>query len=86
LFYNKPFIDLADLYKKVNQTKMKQSNYSNLVNGNWDEQKVKLQVVYPILKDSDLEYKEGKKNEMLIKIQSRLGKTREELATLIASL
>jgi hypothetical protein len=65
---------------------MKNSNSSFLVNENWDTVKIKLQTIYPVLKDSDLQYLPGNKNEMLNKIQSRLGKTREELSSLIATL
>ena len=64
---------------------MKPSNSSYIVNENWDTVKTKLQAVYPILKDADLQYAQGSKNEMLNKIQSRLGKTRDELVSLIAT-
>jgi uncharacterized protein YjbJ (UPF0337 family) len=33
-----------------------------------------------------LQYENGKKDEMLARIQTKLGKTKEELATLIAAL
>jgi len=53
---------------------------------NWNEQKVKLKLQFPVLTDSDLLFKEGKKEEMFGKIQSKLGKTREEFRAILAAL
>lgn len=53
---------------------------------NWNEQKGKLKAKFPTLSDSDLTYEEGKKDEMLSKVQAKLGKSKEELATIIAAL
>ena len=41
---------------------------------------------FTILTDSDLNYEGGKKDEMFSKVQVKLGKTKEELATIIAAL
>ena len=49
------------------------------VKGNWNEQKGKLKQQYANLTDDDLMFAEGKKDEMLGKLQIKLGKTREEL-------
>jgi uncharacterized protein YjbJ (UPF0337 family) len=54
--------------------------------GNWNEQKGKLKQKFAILTDDDLLLVEGKKDEMLGRIQVKLGKTKEELAEIIASL
>ena len=54
--------------------------------GNWTEQKGKLKQLYAQLTDNDLMYVDGKKDEMLGKLQIKLGKTRKELAELIAGL
>lgn len=54
--------------------------------GNWTEQKVKLQAQFNTLKDADLHYESGKKEEMLTNIQNKLGKTQEELAAIISTL
>lgn len=54
--------------------------------GNWDEQKVKLKQKFPTLTDSDLKFEEGKKGEMFTKLQTKLGKTKEELQSIIATL
>lgn len=56
------------------------------VKGNWNEQKGKLKQKFAILTDNDLMFEEGKKDEMLGKIQIKLGKTKEELNTIIAAL
>jgi len=54
--------------------------------GNWTEQKGKLKAKFTTLTDADLRYEDGKKDEMLTKIQTKLGKTKEEFATIIATL
>ena len=56
------------------------------VKGNWDEQKGKLKQKFAKLTDNDLLFLEGKKDEMLGKLQIKLGKTKEEIQTLIAGL
>jgi uncharacterized protein YjbJ (UPF0337 family) len=54
--------------------------------GNWNEQKGKLKQKFAILTDNDLMFVEGKKDEMLGRIQVKLGKTKEELQKIIAAL
>ena len=54
--------------------------------GTWSDQKTKLKAQFSTLTDADLQYENGKKDEMLARIQTKLGKTKEELATLIAAL
>ncbi len=49
------------------------------VMGNWNEQKGRLKQKFAKLTDDDLMFEEGKKDEMIGKIQIKLGKTREEL-------
>jgi uncharacterized protein YjbJ (UPF0337 family) len=49
------------------------------LNGNWNEQKGKLKQKFANLTDDDLMFAEGKKDEMLGKLQKKLGKTKEEL-------
>ena len=53
---------------------------------NWTDQKAKLIARFSILTDADLHYENGKKDEMLNKIQNKLGKTKEELHKIIESL
>jgi uncharacterized protein YjbJ (UPF0337 family) len=52
----------------------------------WKEQKGKLKQQFAVLTDNDLLFEAGKKDEMLGKLQVRLGKTKEQLRLLIASL
>ena len=47
--------------------------------GKWDEQKGKLKQKFAALTDDDLLLVEGKKEEMMGKLQIKLGKTKEEL-------
>lgn len=54
--------------------------------GNWNEQKGKLKQKFAMLTDNDLMFAEGKKDEMLGKLQIKLGKTKEELYKIILEL
>ena len=54
--------------------------------GNWNVQKGKLKQKFATLTDNDLMFEEGKKGEMLGKIQIKLGKTKEQMQTIIDSL
>ena len=53
---------------------------------NWNDQKEKLKTQFPTLTDEDLQYEEGKRDEMLTRIQDKLGKTRDELDGVISAL
>lgn len=53
---------------------------------NWSEQKTKLKAKFSTLTDSDLQFTDGKKDEMMAKLQTKLGKTKEELAKVITQL
>jgi len=54
--------------------------------GNWEQQMGKLKQKFAILTDDDVLLLEGKKEEMLGKIQIKLGKTKEELQKIISDL
>lgn len=54
--------------------------------GNWNEQKGKLKQKFATLTDNDLMYAEGKKDEMLGKLQIKLGKTKEEFHKILEDL
>lgn len=54
--------------------------------GNWNEIKGKLKQKYATLTDDDLLFADGKKDEMLGRLQIKLGKSKEELHKLISSL
>ena len=59
---------------------------TTVVKGNWNEQKGKLKKKFAILTDNDLMFKEGKEDEMMGKLQIKLGKTKEEFQKIIAGL
>lgn len=61
----------------MNKTEMK---------GNWNEQKGKLKQKFANLTDDDLMYAEGKKDEMLGRLQKKLGKSKEEMEKLLSDL
>lgn len=50
------------------------------------EQIKKLKAKYPTLTDADFKFEEGKKDEMLKKLQVKLGKTKEELDVIFSAL
>jgi uncharacterized protein YjbJ (UPF0337 family) len=54
--------------------------------GNWNEQKGKLKQKFAMLTDNELMFEEGKKDEMLGRLQIKLGKTKEQLHAIIAEL
>ncbi len=56
------------------------------IEGNWNEQKGKLKQKFANLTDDDLLLAEGKEDEMLGRIQKKLGKTKEEITKIIADL
>jgi uncharacterized protein YjbJ (UPF0337 family) len=49
------------------------------IKGNWNEMKGKLKQKYGQLTDDDLVFSEGKDDEMLGRLQKKLGKTKEEI-------
>jgi len=59
---------------------------TTVIKGNWNEKKSKLKQKFAILTDNDLMLIEGKKEEMLGRLQIKLGKTKEELHKIIAAL
>jgi uncharacterized protein YjbJ (UPF0337 family) len=54
--------------------------------GGWNEVKGKLKQKYGQLTDNDLTFAEGKDDELLGRLQQRLGKSKEELRKEIESL
>jgi hypothetical protein len=53
---------------------------------NWKEKKLKLKQKFTILLDRDLNFCEGHKEEMLTKLQVKLGVSREALSKIITNL
>lgn len=56
------------------------------LSGNWNERKSRLKQKFKFLTDNDLMFEEGMKEEMLGKLQIKLGKTKEELLRIIGAL
>jgi len=54
--------------------------------GDWNETKGKLKQKFAILTDSDVLLLEGKQDEMLGRLQIKLGKTKEEIQKIISEL
>ena len=54
--------------------------------GNWNEQKGKLKQKFAVLTDNDLMLVDGKKDELLGRLQVKLGKSKEELHKIIEAL
>ena len=54
--------------------------------GNWNEIKGKLKQKYGQLTDQDLTFAEGKEDELLGRLQKKLGKTKDELRAEIEAM
>lgn len=56
------------------------------IKGNWNEKAGKLKQQFAGLTDDDVLFREGKEEELLGRLQKKLGKTKEEVRDLIAKL
>jgi uncharacterized protein YjbJ (UPF0337 family) len=56
------------------------------ITANWADRKEKLKLKFGLLTDNDLLIEDDKKEAMLAKLQLKLGKTKEELLKIIATL
>ena len=54
--------------------------------GRWNELKGKAKQAHGDLTDDDLKYEEGKDDELLGRLQTKLGKTKDEVVAWIRSL
>lgn len=54
--------------------------------GNWNEVKGKIKQQYADLTDDDLKYDEGKDDELIGRIQKKIGKTKDQVIEWIQSL
>ena len=54
--------------------------------GNWNELKGKIKQQYGQLTDDDLVYEDGKDDELLGRIQKKIGKTKEQVIDWIQKL
>jgi uncharacterized protein YjbJ (UPF0337 family) len=60
--------------------------YVITIKGNWSDLKNKLKNKYENLADLDLQYSEGKREEMMVGLRTKLGKTRQELIRILNNL
>ncbi len=56
------------------------------IKGSWNELKGKLKQQYGHLTDDDLVFSEGKEDELLGRLQKKLGKSKEEVQQMIEKL
>ncbi len=56
------------------------------LNGDWNSIKGKIKQEHGHLTDDDLEYEEGKDDELIGRIQKKLGKTKEDIKDWIERL
>ena len=56
------------------------------IKGNWNELKGKLKQKYANLTDDDLLFVEGKQDELIGRLEKKLGKTKDEVRKIIAEL
>ena len=54
--------------------------------GNWEEQKSRLKEKFAAITDNDFLFVKDKREEMIAKLQTKLGKTKEELHNILRSL
>jgi uncharacterized protein YjbJ (UPF0337 family) len=75
-------------YRSLSRNKIIKYNMRNIteLKGNWNETKGKLKQKFAMLTDDDLLLIEGKQDELLGRLQKKLGKTKEELHQIISNL
>ncbi|MDX5326014.1 MAG: CsbD family protein [Bacteroidota bacterium] len=56
------------------------------IKGKWNEVKGRLKQSYSVLTEDDLRFEEGREDELLGRIQQKLGKTRDEVVELIRKI
>jgi uncharacterized protein YjbJ (UPF0337 family) len=75
--------DISDFVdESVENFKSKGINMTRL-KGHWNEVKGKLKQQFSALTDIDLNYVEGKEEELLGRLQQKLGKTKDEIIEII---
>lgn len=62
------------------------SAFSDQVKGNWKQIKGQLKQEYGELTDNDLVFEEGKEDELVGRLQEKLGKTKAEVKDMIDSI
>ena len=57
-----------------------------VIKGSWEELKGKLKKQFAVLTENDMLFEEGKRDEMMGKLQIKLGKTKDEMIKIMANL
>ena len=61
----------------------KKNNEPFTLTGDWTKQSAQLKKTFSQLTDSDLKFEKGKENDLLSRLQTRLGKRRTEVIELL---
>ena len=77
---------MSETFIKPGMKKYKTFYMKLNVIGYWAEKKEKLKVKFPDITESDLLYNEGKEKEMIEMLGYKLGKSQQELLTIIVAL
>ena len=56
------------------------------IKGNWNDHVKKLQAQFPKLTDADLEFTEGKEEDLLKRMETRLAKKRDEVLGILKQI
>lgn len=59
------------------------SAFTDKLSGNWNQIKGQLKQEYGSLSDDDLAYEEGKEDELMGRLQQKLGKSKQEIKSFI---
>jgi uncharacterized protein YjbJ (UPF0337 family) len=76
----------AMLPAKIQETKGDRTMNSLTIKGNWKEMSGKLKQRFANLTDDDLLFTEGKEEELVGRLQKKLGKTKEDVKNIIEGL
>lgn len=71
-------------HEYASQTETEEDMERLSIKGNWNEISGKLKQKFATLTDDDLLFAEGKEEELLGRLQQKLGKTKEELREMIS--
>lgn len=62
------------------------SSFTDKLKGNWNQIKGKLKQEYADITDDDLTYEEGKEDELIGRLQTKMGKTKDQVKRWIDSI
>lgn len=62
------------------------SSFTDKLKGNWNQLKGKMKQEHADLTDDDLQYAEGQEDELIGRLQEKMGKTKEQVIDWIDSL